>query len=251
VRSGAGSDIICGSRHADVIEAGAGDDVVVAGRGHDRIHGGAGRDVLFGEGGNDHLKGGTGADTLVGGAGRNRVVRDGMARPRENGAAGGGDVVLPGVQAISIIMDPADVDDLMFEDAMFAFDWVPVQGAAGGPGGLTPIWQTAAPAPRTVITLAPRVSAFLSVTTLMPYMLLGQNDLVFQILNESLDRDRTAWSHDWDIMHAWTVDAGSIRKDPRFARIVERIGLVDYWKQYGYPDHCRAGSGAVALVCSS
>ena len=172
VRSGAGSDIICGSRHADVIEAGAGDDVVVAGRGHDRIHGGAGRDVLFGEGGNDHLKGGTGADTLVGGAGRNRVVRDGMARPRENGAAGGGDVVLPGVQAISIIMDPADVQDLVSENALFAFDWVPVQGAAGGPGGLTPIWQTAAPAPRTVITLAPRVSAFVSVTTLMPYMLL-------------------------------------------------------------------------------
>jgi len=172
VRSGAGADIICGSRFADAIEAGAGDDVVVGGRGHDRIHGGAGRDVLFGEGGNDHLHGGPGGDTLVGGAGRNRVVRDGMARPRENGAAGGGDVVLPGVQAISIIMDPADVQDLVSENALFAFDWVPVQGAAGGPGGLTPIWQTSAPAPRTVITLAPRVSAFVSVTTLMPDMLL-------------------------------------------------------------------------------
>ncbi len=86
---------------------------------------------------------------------------------------------------------------------------------------------------------------------LMPYMQLGQNDLVFQILNESLDRDRAAWSHDWDIMHAWTVEAGPIRKDPRFARIVERVGLVDYWKQYGYPDHCRAGPGDLALVCSS
>ena len=86
---------------------------------------------------------------------------------------------------------------------------------------------------------------------LMPYMQLGQNDLVFQILDESLGRGRSAWSHDWDIMHAWTVEAGPIRKDPRFARIVERIGLVDYWKQYGYPDHCHAGPGDLALVCSS
>ncbi len=172
VRSGAGSDIICGSRHADVIEAGAGDDVVVGGRGHDRIHGGAGRDVLFGEGGNDHLKGGTGADTLVGGAGRNRVVRDGTARPRENGLAGDDDAVLPGLQAISIIMDPADVGDLMSEGAMFAFDWLPVRGTAGGTGDLTPIWQTAMPAPRTVMTVTPGVSAFTSFTMPMPDLLL-------------------------------------------------------------------------------
>ncbi|MBU6363678.1 MAG: calcium-binding protein [Acidobacteria bacterium] len=172
VRSGAGADIICGSRFADVIAAGPGDDVVIGGRGHDRIHGGAGRDVLFGEGGNDVLHGGRGGDTLVGGAGRNRVVRDGTAHPRENGAAGGGDVVLPGVQAISIITDPADVDDLMFENATFAFDWLPVQGTAGGTGGLTPIWQTATPAPRTVMTVTPGVSAFASFTSLMPDMLL-------------------------------------------------------------------------------
>ncbi|MFM8828569.1 MAG: calcium-binding protein [Actinomycetota bacterium] len=172
VRSGAGSDIICGSRHADVIEAGAGDDVVVGGRGHDRIQGGAGRDVLFGEGGNDHLKGGTGADTLVGGAGSNRVVPDGTARPRENGLAADDDAVLPGVQAISIIMDPADVGDLLSEGATFAFDWLPVRGTAGGTGDLTPIWQTAMPAPRTVMTVTPGVSAFTSFTMPMPNLLL-------------------------------------------------------------------------------
>jgi hypothetical protein len=86
---------------------------------------------------------------------------------------------------------------------------------------------------------------------LMPYLQLGQNDLVFEILNESLDRDRAAWLHDWDIIHAWTVEAAPIRKDPRFARLVERIGLLDYWKQYGYPDHCHVGGGDRALVCSS
>ena len=32
---------------------------------------------------------------------------------------------------------------------------------------------------------------------------------------------------------------------------VERLGLVDYWKQYGYPDRCRPGTGTVAIVCAS
>ncbi|MDH5273947.1 MAG: hypothetical protein OEY13_12825, partial [Gammaproteobacteria bacterium] len=84
----------------------------------------------------------------------------------------------------------------------------------------------------------------------MPYMQLGQNDLVFQVLNESLDHDRMAWTHDWDLMHAWMTEGATFRRDPRFSTLVERIGLVDYWKQYGYPDRCRAGAGDVALVCS-
>ena len=28
------------------------------------------------------------------------------------------------------------------------------------------------------------------------------------------------------------------------------MGIVDYWKQYGYPDGCRAGSGDVPVVCA-
>ena len=39
------------------------------------------------------------------------------------------------------------------------------------------------------------------------------------------------------------------RSDPRFSEFAQRIGLVDYWKQYGYPDGCRAGTGDRALIC--
>ncbi|MCX7053411.1 MAG: hypothetical protein NTU56_04265, partial [Proteobacteria bacterium] len=85
---------------------------------------------------------------------------------------------------------------------------------------------------------------------LMPYLQLQQYDLVYRIVDESLDHDRMAWAHDWDLMHAWTSEGAAFRKDPRFSKLVERIGLVDYWKQYGYPDRCRAGAGDVALVCS-
>jgi hypothetical protein len=89
------------------------------------------------------------------------------------------------------------------------------------------------------------------VDLLQPYLQLGQNDIAFQIVEDSLAHDRMAWSRDWSVTKAWSPEAAGFRKDPRFSKLVERIGLVDYWKQYGYPDYCHAGTGDVALVCSS
>ena len=84
---------------------------------------------------------------------------------------------------------------------------------------------------------------------LMPYLELKQYDIAFDVMNKSLDKDRLAWAHSWDIMHVWAPESAAFRRDPRFAQFVQRIGLVDYWKQYGYPDGCRAGSDA-PIVCS-
>lgn len=89
------------------------------------------------------------------------------------------------------------------------------------------------------------------VDLLQPYMELGQTDLVFRIVDESLDADRTSWVHHWNLSHLWSRDARAIRRDPRFDGLVKRIGLVDYWKQYGYPDGCTAGTGGRALDCTS
>jgi TolB-like protein/Flp pilus assembly protein TadD len=88
------------------------------------------------------------------------------------------------------------------------------------------------------------------VDLLMPYVQLGQNDIAFQVIEESLARNRMAWLRDWSIMNTWSPEAAGFRKDPRFSKLAEQIGLVDYWKQYGYPDHCSAGSDGRALVCS-
>lgn len=88
------------------------------------------------------------------------------------------------------------------------------------------------------------------VDLLMPYVQLGQNDIAFQVIEESLARNRMAWLRDWSIMNTWSPEAAGFRKDPRFSKLAEQIGLVDYWKQYGYPDHCSAGNGDRALVCS-
>jgi TolB-like protein/Tfp pilus assembly protein PilF len=86
---------------------------------------------------------------------------------------------------------------------------------------------------------------------IQPYLQLGQFDLVLRIMEQSLDRDRMAWADDWELMQFWSPGAAAMRADPRFSRLVERAGLVDYWKQYGYPDDCRAGEGDRALVCDS
>jgi TolB-like protein/cytochrome c-type biogenesis protein CcmH/NrfG len=89
------------------------------------------------------------------------------------------------------------------------------------------------------------------VDLIQPYLQLGQIDLVFKIMNESLDDDRMAWIHQWDVMHLWTPEARALRRDPRFAALVERLGMVDYWKQYGYPDGCVAGAGGRSIACAS
>ena len=77
VNSGAGNDVVCGSKGNDRINAGSGNDSVFAGAGKDTISGGAGNDTISagtsadtisGGAGNDKLSGGTGADTISGGS---------------------------------------------------------------------------------------------------------------------------------------------------------------------------------------
>lgn len=84
-----------------------------------------------------------------------------------------------------------------------------------------------------------------------PYLELGQTDLVLRLMEESLDKDRMAWINQWNVMHLWTPEARALRKDPRFPALVQRLGLVDYWKQYGYPDGCVAGADGRSIVCAT
>ena len=86
---------------------------------------------------------------------------------------------------------------------------------------------------------------------IQPYLQMKQYDLVYRIMFEALDADRMAWVHGWDAMHVWSADVAEFRRDPRFGLLAQRMGLVEYWKQYGYPDGCRAGSGDVPLVCAT
>jgi TolB-like protein/Flp pilus assembly protein TadD len=83
----------------------------------------------------------------------------------------------------------------------------------------------------------------------MPFVLLGRADLAYQLLFDGLAKDRRSWVRDWDMSHVWSPEGRPLRTDPRFARFAELVGMVDYWKQYGYPDGCHAGTDA-PIVCS-
>jgi adenylate cyclase len=82
-----------------------------------------------------------------------------------------------------------------------------------------------------------------------PYIRLGQLDLVYELLFKALDEDPMSWSSRWDLNHAWGPEGAAFRKDPRFAELARRIGIVEYWKQYGFPDGCSAGQDT-PIVCS-
>lgn len=91
-----GSDVIRGTKKADVIttlggrdrvSARKGNDVVCLGGGKDRASGGRGRDKIDGEGGKDLLGGGKGADQLRGGPGAD-ILRGGAKDDLCIGGAG-------------------------------------------------------------------------------------------------------------------------------------------------------------------
>jgi TolB-like protein/Tfp pilus assembly protein PilF len=83
-----------------------------------------------------------------------------------------------------------------------------------------------------------------------PYMHLGQLDLVYDLLTKTLDEQPDAWVKRWDVSHAWAPEGKAFREDPRFGQLAGRMGvMVDYWKQYGFPDGCRAGEDT-PIVCS-
>ncbi len=81
------------------------------------------------------------------------------------------------------------------------------------------------------------------------YAELGALDVVYELLFSALDRNPLSWIDEWDLSFVWGPEGAAMRRDPRFAQLAERMGIVDYWKQYGFPDGCRAGQD-LAIVCS-
>jgi len=45
--------------------------------------------------------------------------------------------------------------------------------------------------------------------------------------------------HGASMTFSWWPVMKEVRRLPRFKEFVREIGLVDYWKEYGWPDLCR------------
>ena len=80
----------------------------------------------------------------------------------------------------------------------------------------------------------------------------GWADLAYPGICQSakaVDQNDHKWMAESDFAHAWTDDGHAFRTDARFADLATRIGILDYWKQYGFPDNCRATQDK-PIVCS-
>ncbi len=63
---------------------------------------------------------------------------------------------------------------------------------------------------------------------------LGAHDAAFQLLEQSLWRDRNAYQ--LLFFAAWD----DLRGDPRTMALIERMGIADLWRKIGPPPSCRA-----------
>ena len=44
----------------------------------------------------------------------------------------------------------------------------------------------------------------------------------------------------------WLPEMSAFRADPRFEALMSHMGLVDYWRKFGAPDHCELRA---KLIC--
>jgi hypothetical protein len=78
---------------------------------------------------------------------------------------------------------------------------------------------------------------------------LGALDLAYELANAVLHRfETTGWLPSWiHVATCWLPDMRPLRQDPRFQDFVTRLGLMEYWKQFGPPDGCDLKDGK--LIC--
>jgi len=70
-------------------------------------------------------------------------------------------------------------------------------------------------------------------------MLLGQFEKALEILLRYSDDASSNFGM------LWVPEAAPLRRLPDFGKLMEAEGLVDYWKQYGWPDDCRPAGDTI------
>ncbi|MFN0007959.1 MAG: hypothetical protein ACKVXR_08625 [Planctomycetota bacterium] len=67
------------------------------------------------------------------------------------------------------------------------------------------------------------------------YRLLGDLDGFFELANAL-----TEHGYGTVDLALWGPDCRDVRRDPRFERFVRKRGLLDFWREHGWPDECSA-----------
>lgn len=78
--------------------------------------------------------------------------------------------------------------------------------------------------------------------SLLAYVGFGRIDDAFRVANMYRDSDLTG---DWIVL--WEPEMAAFRQDPRFAKLATELGLLDYWREHGWPDACQPAGDS--LIC--
>ena len=70
------------------------------------------------------------------------------------------------------------------------------------------------------------------------YAAFGAMDELYHEMNRMLVQGSGVYPEIIAIGSMWSPVMQPFRQDPRFQELVERLGLIDYWKQFGPPDGC-------------
>jgi hypothetical protein len=75
------------------------------------------------------------------------------------------------------------------------------------------------------------------------YVSFDRIDEAYRVATMALDLD--GFDRNDFVWHFWRADMAPFRQDPRFAALVTELGMVDYWREYGWPDVCQPAGKSV------
>ncbi len=118
------------------------------------------------------------------------------------------------------------------------------QNSIGGGFGLAELYveaQTDASKKDVFLETLAEHEAILTVDVLMPgYAGFGRVDDAYRVSSRGMESaDPNMW---WNL---WGNDMAPFRQDPRFSGFVKQLGLVDYWREHGWPDACQPAGDSV------
>jgi len=80
-------------------------------------------------------------------------------------------------------------------------------------------------------------------TLFTAYVGLDRVDEAYRVIAMVHDLDGFFRNYVW---YFWRSDMAPFRQDSRFAALVNELGMVDYWREYGWPDVCQPAGDSVS-----